>query len=188
MKDKKSWYEKASIWITIVVGICGILGISIFGSKSLLKNNETGNAAVSFENNEISMGDQSAVIIGDNNTFNYGNVESDDTTRDKSNELSTSETDDFSVTASYDMNTVQGSLSGIDVLIKAETSFPADHVTISAKSDDSEITDNDIFDMHGGAHEWYFKANFYIKGTYTVIVTAYNSEGESVSDEFIYVY
>lgn len=30
--------------------------------------------------------------------------------------------------------------------------------------------------------------NVFIKGTYTVTVTAYNSEGESVSDEFIYVY
>lgn len=96
--------------------------------------------------------------------------------------------DNQSIVALYDMNTVQSSLEGTDVLVKAETSFPADNVTISAKSDNSEQTDGDIFDMHGGTSEWYFKANFYIKGTYTVTVTAYNSEGESVSDEFIYVY
>lgn len=28
----------------------------------------------------------------------------------------------------------------------------------------------------------------YKGGTYTVMVTAYNSDGESVSDEFVYVY
>lgn len=42
--------------------------------------------------------------------------------------------------------------------------------------------------MHGGRYEWHFTANFYINGTYTVTVTAYDSEGESVSDEFTFVY
>lgn len=92
------------------------------------------------------------------------------------------------VIASYDMNTVQSYPSGIDVLIKAETSFPADHATIYAKPESGEITEDDILNMHGGKYEWYFKANFYIKGTYTVTITAYNSEVESVSDEFTYVY
>lgn len=92
---------------------------------------------------------------------------------------------DFYVEASYDMDTKQNSTSGIDVLVKAKTSFPANHVTISAVPDEGEIR---TFDMHGGVYEWYFKANFYIKGTYTIIITAYNSEEESVSDEFTYVY
>lgn len=42
--------------------------------------------------------------------------------------------------------------------------------------------------MHGGESEWYFKANFYIKGTYTITITAYSSDGESVSDVFTYTY
>ena len=96
-----------------------------------------------------------------------------------------SEQEDFSVTASYDPNTTQTSLTGIDIMVNAKTSFPADHVTISAISDGIEV---EPMDMHGGTSEWYFKANFYIKGTYTVTVTAYDSEGEIVSDEFIYVY
>lgn len=37
-------------------------------------------------------------------------------------------------------------------------------------------------------YKWQFVATFYIKGRYTVTITAYNSEGESVSDEFIYIY
>ena len=43
-------------------------------------------------------------------------------------------------------------------------------------------------DMHGGLYKWQFVATFYIRGTYTVTITAYDSDGESVSDEFIYVY
>lgn len=31
MKDNKPWYEKISIWITIVAGICTILGLSVIG-------------------------------------------------------------------------------------------------------------------------------------------------------------
>lgn len=96
-----------------------------------------------------------------------------------------SETDDLSVVASYDLNTVQSSLSGIDVLFKAETSFPADYVTISAISDE---TDPISFNMHGGLYNWSFLANFYIKGTYSITVTAYNSEGECVSDKFTCIY
>ena len=97
-----------------------------------------------------------------------------------------SESDDFSVVASYDMDTVQSSIKGIDVLIKADTSFPADHVTISAISDIGE--QYKPCDMHGGTYEWYFRANFYIKGTYAVTVTAYTADGQSVSDTFEYIY
>ena len=183
--NEKSGYEKVGIWISIIASICAILGISVFGGKPLMGNNKTDNTLVNLENSEISMGDQSAIVFGDNNTFNYGHVETDDTMTDKSNELQIFESDRFSVVASYDMNTVQNSPSGIDVLIKAETSFPAVRVTISAISDNVEVKP---MDMHGGTSEWYFKANFYIKGAYIVTVTAYNSDGESVSDEFIYVY
>ena len=95
-----------------------------------------------------------------------------------------SEPEDFSVVASYDMNTVQTSITGIDVLVKAETSFSADHVTISAISDEV----NETFNMHGGTYEWYFIANFYVKGTYEITVTAYSPDGQNVSDTFTYVY
>ncbi len=96
-----------------------------------------------------------------------------------------SDQEDFSVTASYNMNTPQTAVDGVNVLIAAETSFPADYVTISGVSDNSKLEPTD---MHGGLYEWQFVATFYIKGTYTVMVTAYNSDGESVSDEFVYVY
>jgi len=53
MKDNKPLYEKVSIWITIIASICAILGISIFGDKSLFKNNNTDETSIDFENNEI---------------------------------------------------------------------------------------------------------------------------------------
>ena len=89
------------------------------------------------------------------------------------------------MTASYSINTPQTAIDGVNVLIEAETSFPADYVTISGVSDSSELKPTD---MHGGLYKWQFVATFYIKGTYTVTVIAYNSDGESVSDEFTYVY
>lgn len=182
MKVNKPWYEKAGIWVGIIAGICAILGISVFGNKSLMGNSESDDTSVNLENNEINMRDQSAIVIGDNNTFNYGNTESDDNAKD---ETSASEEDVFSVTASYDINTPQTASDGVNVLVEAKTSFPADQVTISGISDNSELKPTD---MHGGLYKWQFVATFYIKGTYTVTVTAYNSEGESVSDEFTYVY
>lgn len=183
MKDNKPWYEKVGIWIGIVAGICAILGISVLGSKSIFKDNKADDTSINFENNEI--GDQSTVIIGDGNTINYGSADSENMKNSQSDDLSIADPDEFFVTASYDPNTQQTSLSGIDIMVKVKTSFPADRVTISAISDEVETPS---MDMHGGEYEWYFKANFYIKGTYAVTVTAYNSEGESVSDEFIYVY
>lgn len=38
MNNDKPWYEKVSIWITIVAGIFGILGISIFGGRGIINN------------------------------------------------------------------------------------------------------------------------------------------------------
>lgn len=40
MKDNKLWYEKISIWITSIAGVCAILGISIFGDIALIHNNK----------------------------------------------------------------------------------------------------------------------------------------------------
>lgn len=96
-----------------------------------------------------------------------------------------SNVDDITVTASYNPNTPQTSQSGVNILVSAITSFPADYVTISAISDKIAV---EPIDMHGGKYEWHFTANFYIKGTYIVTITAYNSEGKNVSDSFEYVY
>ncbi|MBD5541712.1 MAG: hypothetical protein HDR00_11090 [Lachnospiraceae bacterium] len=93
--------------------------------------------------------------------------------------------EDFLVTATYDMNVPQTSINGVNVLVEAETSFPADRVTISGISGNNKFEPKD---MHGGLYKWQFVANFYIKGTYTITVTAYISDGESVSDEFTYIY
>jgi len=182
MKNNKP-LEKVNIWIGIIAGIFAILGISIFGDNSLFEKNKSNDESVQFNDNEI--GDNSTTIIGGNNTVNYGGTNSDNTQDSKLNDLSISEPEDFSVDASYDINITQKSISGIDILVEAKTSFPADHVTISAISDEITIAP---MDMHGGTNEWHFIANFYIKGTYTVIVTAYDSEGRSTSDEFKYKY
>lgn len=95
------------------------------------------------------------------------------------------DSDDILVTASYNPNTSQTSQNGVNILVSAKTSFPADCVTISAISDENVVYP---MDMHGGKYEWYFVANFYIKGTYIITITAYDSEGKSVSDSFEYVY
>lgn len=44
-ENNKPWYEKVSIWFTIICSICGILGVSVFGGKPLIydKENETVN-------------------------------------------------------------------------------------------------------------------------------------------------
>jgi len=329
--NKKPWYEKVNVWVTIVAGMCTFLGINIFGGKSLFKNNDGNSSVTNYKDNKIEIGEQSPIFTGNGDNkviynnyytdiasetislpeediietkeipqFNFGqalqhiysnedtikeeilynkdnkpinssiypgvsywyistkvrlitvpngfrnhecsrtyyfdenenltfalicddngehrlffnndiliryideNGQNHDITQDlndyecKWSNLALAESyeifigvkkpsvlNDFSVVASYDMNTAQSSISGIDVLIKAKTSFPADHVTISGISDENLLEPTD---MHGGAYEWYFIANFYIKGTYTVTVTAYNSDGESVSDSFEYTY
>lgn len=66
---------------------------------------------------------KSAFVLGDDNTFNYGNTSLDSTQRNNSNELSILESYDFSVVDSYDMNIVQSSISDIDILIKAKLHF-----------------------------------------------------------------
>lgn len=182
MKDNKPRYEKIGIWIGIVAGICAILGISVFGDSPIFRNHEADDTSVNFENNEI--GDQSTVIIGDGNTINYGSADSENMENFQSDDSPTGDPDEFSVIASYDPNTPQTSARGVNILVRATTSFPAERVTISAASDDFEIEK----DMHGGEYEWHFTANFYIKGTYIVTVKAYDSEGNEVSDEFTYVY
>lgn len=92
-----------------------------------------------------------------------------------------------SVTAFYDPNTPQTSSSGVNILVNAKTSFPAECVTVLAESCNND-NNSECYNMHGGRYEWTFVANFYIKGTYTVVVTAYDSEGNEVSDSFEYVY
>ena len=179
--NNKPLYEKIGIFIGIIAGICTILGISVFGGKELFKDTKTADTTVILENNEINTDNQSPVVIGNNNTFNYENTDSDN----ESNESSESKEDKFSVKADYETRVVQISPSGIDVLVKAKTLFSADHVTISAKSDEFEA---EPINMHGNTYNWYFLANFYIKGSYTVTVTAYSSDGKSTSDTFTYVY
>lgn len=50
MKDHKSWYEKISIWITIIAGICAILGISVFGNDFFNKGDDTNEINLNFDN------------------------------------------------------------------------------------------------------------------------------------------
>ncbi|MBD5444628.1 MAG: hypothetical protein HDR29_03660 [Lachnospiraceae bacterium] len=52
MKDNKQWYEKLSIWIAIIAGICGILGISVFDNRSLFKNAEADSEIINYESDD----------------------------------------------------------------------------------------------------------------------------------------
>lgn len=183
MNNQKPWYEKISIWIGIFAGVCTILAF-VFSLLSIPKLNTASINDQVENNNEIDNsfnGDKNNNIVI--NGVNNGDINIGTDTIAESNEFS--EQDEFSVNATYNMNTPQTASDGVNVLIEAETSFPADYVTISGVSDNSKLEPTD---MHGGLYEWQFVATFYIKGTYTVTVTAYNSDGESVSDEFVYVY
>lgn len=166
----------------IIAGICTI--IAFIYSLSIAANTNS-NTTTNFNNNEVKTGDQSAIIVGDNNTINYESTDSDEIQNSKRNDSSVSDSDSLSVIASQRMSPIQSSEEGIDVLVTAITSFPADHVTISSLSDADEEAS---FDMHGDTNNWWFNANFYIKGTYIVTITAYSSDGRSVSDTFTYVY
>ncbi len=64
MKDKKPLYEKISIYITIVVGICGILGISMFDNISLFKNTEANTVNI---NESDDKNDNNDNTVEDNN-------------------------------------------------------------------------------------------------------------------------
>lgn len=88
MKDNKPWYEKISIWITIVAGICAILGISVLGGKSIFNGVGTDNASINFENNKI--GDQSTIILSDGDIINYENVDSENMKKSQSDDKWTS--------------------------------------------------------------------------------------------------
>lgn len=91
--DNKPWYEKIYIWIGIVAGVFAILGISIFGGKSLLENKDANDSTANFEGNDINTGNQSPVINGDGDiTINYGNANQDSDLSFKSNSLPSSET------------------------------------------------------------------------------------------------
>lgn len=69
--DNKKWYEKVGIWIGIISGIFVILGISVSGILS----NDAKNNSTNVEGNEIEMGDQSQIIIGDNNNVSLNGTE-----------------------------------------------------------------------------------------------------------------
>lgn len=52
MKDNKPWYEKIYIWVAIIVGICSILGISVFDDISLFGNNKNNPETINSDNDD----------------------------------------------------------------------------------------------------------------------------------------
>lgn len=52
MDNNKPWYEKMNIWTAIIASICTILGVSIFGDKSLVKDNDDLDATAKIDNNK----------------------------------------------------------------------------------------------------------------------------------------
>ena len=88
---------------------------------------------------------------------------------------------------SYETNPIQVSQEGIDVLITVQTTLPATTVMISSSTESGSYGP---FSMHKGIDNqtWWFNANFYVKGTYTVSIMAYATDGQTASDGFTYVY
>lgn len=78
MKDNKPWYEKVGIWVTIIVGICGILGISVFDDISLINNNNAKNASV-----PLSVPTKNTDVDNDQNNTSSKTITSNSTDEDK---------------------------------------------------------------------------------------------------------
>lgn len=81
MKDNKPWYEKISIWITIIASICTISGISVFGGQSLL---EFSNNEKTYTNLKNDTDDQQLIAFDNNNTLNYENTNSSNVSKKES--------------------------------------------------------------------------------------------------------
>ena len=91
---------------------------------------------------------------------------------------------EFSVSASYQL--VSSVVTDENVSIRAYTNSEADHVTVEAKSDEFLAT---TYSMRSADKKnWIFPANFYIKGTYTVTIRAYDRDGNMASDAFTVTY
>ena len=99
----------------------------------------------------------------------------------------TSVPNNFSIYVSYETNPIQVSQEGIDVLITVQTTLPATTVMISSST---EADSYGPFSMHRGIDNqtWWFNANFYVHGTYTVAVMAYAIDGQTASGGFTYTY
>ncbi len=125
--DNKHWYEKVSVWFTIIASIFAILGISVFGGKSLINNKESTAMEDDFEqdNYDESDGNNDSSQL---NRDNIDNLENTLISKEKENEL------DDSVKES----------TSEDVIVPFITSQPkADGVTCANFSDWTE-NDRDI--------------------------------------------
>lgn len=63
--NRKPWYEKISIWFSIIASFCTILGISVFGGKALLEGNDDSNQASSMMNSSDVHENQDEVDVDD---------------------------------------------------------------------------------------------------------------------------
>ena len=85
--DSKSWYEKVSVWIGIIAGICTILGVSIFGIIKAI-NNEVEDSKITTEstqnNSEMLSSEQLTKVFVPGHEQKKGNIYKDSTY--KSNE------------------------------------------------------------------------------------------------------
>lgn len=92
---------------------------------------------------------------------------------------------DFSVSVSYEKSPLQVSQKGIDVMITATTSLPASEITVSSSTETSTYGPYNMWQLDGS---WFFCANFYEEGTFTVVITAKTADGQTATDSFIYTY
>ena len=214
-KGNKQWYEKWYYIIGIIAGIAAIIGLFVTNpnndtttnsnqieigdqSQAIIGNNNNV-TIINSEPNEENNNDNNSDNMSDSKStndlhfeeilqFNYGEALSNiliESYEILNNVNIPSESDTFSVIASHQKNPIQISADGIDVLITATTSFPAERAIISSISNENV---EKTFNMDGYANNWWFNANFYIKGTYTITITAYSSDGQTASDTFTYTY
>lgn len=79
--NDKSRYEKVGIWIGIIAGISTILGVNIFGNKSLIKDDKEEYDAVELTQDEH---DTSNNQQSTNNSTHNGEPQGEETTEDNS--------------------------------------------------------------------------------------------------------
>ncbi len=88
MNNKKPWYEKVALWIGIISGIFAILGISIFGGKSLVKDNDDDLNTVAKNEDNKNIDDELSTSNNQENLID-NNIKNDEQEENNSTQVNT---------------------------------------------------------------------------------------------------